>query len=312
VPVEGMGTNKARPETLTKVAQNMRFLTKASLTANPLAWEIVTHLPSYTQLTDLTIQGCRPKEYIWPRARTALKKLHWNISSQFEKESLPQTANFVINVAESTCPDLESLDISFGVGDFPAHVASPNIDQYQGIQRFDSPKLTRLRHFGLTYLCADISDQAELKALTLSFAALYSQSLNSISLPLGHNSPTREDLDFILEVCASLPHLKELSLVETRCRHEGQEMGALEFLTKLTSTLAGPNFEIERLSIDNIKVPYSSEVGKLFASLKSLKFLRVGDVDCGAENKDGEGTLDFESYRPASSLSFCFSNANIV
>jgi hypothetical protein len=80
------------------------------------------------------------------------------------------------------------------------------------------------------------------------------------------------DLDFILEVCASLPHLKELSLVETRRLHEGQETGALEFPTELTSVLASPNFEIERLSIDNIKVLYSPEVGKLFASLKSLKF----------------------------------------
>jgi hypothetical protein len=124
--------------------------------------------------------------------------------------------------------------------------------------------------------------------------------LNSISLPISYCSRTREDLDFILEVCASLPHLKELSLVETRCRHEGQEISALEFLAELTSALASPNFEIERLSINNIKVPYSPEVEKLFASLKSLKFLKVGDVDGGAEDKEGEGTLDFEAYRPAS------------
>jgi hypothetical protein len=124
--------------------------------------------------------------------------------------------------------------------------------------------------------------------------------LNSISLPISYYSRKREDLDFILEVCASLPHLKELSLVETRCLHEGQEIGALEFLSELTSALASPNFEIERLSIENIKVPYSPEVGKLFASLKSLKFLKVGDVDGGAEDKEGEGMLDFEVYRPAS------------
>ncbi len=115
-----------------------------------------------------------------------------------------------------------------------------------------------------------------------------------------------------MEVYASLPHLKELSLVETRCPHEGQEICALEFLKQLNSALFSPKFEIEILSIDSIKVPYSSQVGKLFASLRSLKFLKVGDVDGGAEDREGEGTLDFEAYRPASWLSICFADANIV
>ncbi|PMD16156.1 hypothetical protein NA56DRAFT_692911 [Hyaloscypha hepaticicola] len=294
-----IGTHEARPETLNKSAQNMRFLTKASLTANPLALEIVTNLPSYTQLTDLTIQKCQPKEYIWPRAyKTLKKKLHLNIwPRDDEDEPIPQTANFVIKVTESTCPDLESLDISFGAGGFPPSVASPNIDQYQGVQRSESSKLNQLRHFGLTYLRVDNSDQAKLNALTLSFAALYSQSLNSMSRPISFCSSTREALDFILEFCASLPHLKELSLIETNSGDEGQAISALEFLTELKSALASPNYEIERLSIDNIKVPYSPEVGELFASLKSLnlgpvifgklKKLHTCDIHAVITNEDG-------------------------
>jgi hypothetical protein len=119
------------------------------------------------------------------RARTTLKSLHWNIwSPHDEDETLSQTVNFVIKVAESTCPDLESFDISFGVRNRPVSVASPNNDQHQDTRRSESPKLTRLRHFGITYHWADIFDQAELKTLTTSFAALYCQSLNSISLPI--------------------------------------------------------------------------------------------------------------------------------
>ncbi len=129
VPEEGTSTDKARPETLIKTAQNMRFLTKASLTANPLALEIITNLPSYTQLTDLKIQTCQPKEYIWPRACTTLKKLYLNIwSRNDEDKTLAQTADFAKKVAESICPELEALNISFGHRNFEASVAPSKID----------------------------------------------------------------------------------------------------------------------------------------------------------------------------------------
>ena len=99
---------------------------------------------------------------------------------------------------------------------FPASVASSNIDEHQDTRRSESPKLTRLLHFGLTYHWADVSPRAEFKTLTTNFAALCGQSFDSISLPISYYSRTREDLDFILEVCASLSHLKELGLVETQ------------------------------------------------------------------------------------------------
>ena len=110
---------------------------------------------------------------------------------------------------------------------------------------------------------------------------------------------TRESSNFILQICSALPHLTELSLVETgTSTEEEQSISGLEFLRNITSELASPKREIERLSITNIHEPFSSELGGLFASLRSLKFLRLGDADGSNGPYGGDGRLDFESYGP--------------
>jgi hypothetical protein len=100
--------------------------------------------------------------------------------------------------------------------------------------------------------------------------------------------------------------------VETNCTREGdQGITGLEFLMELTSALASPTREIERLSITNIKEHYSPDIGRLFASWKSLNFLRLGDADMSTGPYANHGKLDFTSYQPVStciSLLCPFSN----
>jgi hypothetical protein len=304
----------AKPEMLTKVAQNMKCLIKASFTENPLAIEVVTNLPSYSRLTELSITGINPEEHIWSSALTALKRLHWAAPNLHgDQRSHTQTAEFLIKVVQSTCPDLESLDISLGhIAGSVSECTASSMVQYENIETPKSQALIKLRHLGLTYQNAYDDEQGELEALILNLAARYSATLESVSLPIKDGTMTRETATFVLETCATLPCLTELSLVETNCTREGdQGITGLEFLMELTSALASPTREIERLSITNIKEHYSPDIRRLFASWKSLNFLRLGDADMSTGPYANHGKLDFTSYRPVSaciSLLCPFSN----
>jgi hypothetical protein len=119
-------------------------------------------------------------------------------------------------------------------------------------------------------------------------------------------------LDFILGVCVSLPHLTELILshvtefdldqLEGLALDGRKKISGLQFITELTSTVASPRYEIGRLSVGNIGVPFSSDVGKFFASWKSLKFLQAGDND-GSFGLYVDEDLDFRSYTAVGTLS---------
>jgi hypothetical protein len=179
------GTAECRPDILIKAARNMRHLTKASFTANPLAIEVITNLPSYSQLTDLSIKGFKPEEHIWSLAPTALNKLHWTIPIVWRDDgNIIQAADFLIKVAENTCPNLESLDISFANRPTYIQPVSPasadSTDRYRQLQHFATPKLVRLRHFGLGYMNADGDRQIQLKDLILEFVTRYSRTLKSV------------------------------------------------------------------------------------------------------------------------------------
>jgi hypothetical protein len=296
------------PELLAKAAQNMKFLSKASFTSNPLSIQVITNLPSYSQLTTLSITGVKPEEHVWDIAPTSLKKLKWEVASGWdERDRNPwDIANLVIKVAEATCPDLESLEISFcdmygfRAPALPA-VSTDIFSRYQEIQISSTPKLTRLRHFSFKYEDASAEQQAAVEASFLELVTRYSKTLKSVSIPHRYGSMTRETLDFILKVCASLPNLAELILYEKKIGigQGGRHIG-VQFIRELTSTLASPKFEIERLSIGGIEVPFSPNIGKMFASLKSLKFLRVGDRDGSDGPYNHDGRLDFGSYGPVS------------
>jgi hypothetical protein len=106
--------------------------------------------------------------------------------------------------------------------------------------------------------------------------------MTSVSILTSHGAMTRETLDFILRVCVSLPHLTELVLTQlTKLTHfdrnqfedlagsgitvgDGRRrnrISGLQFITELTSTLASPKYEIERLSVENIEVLFRLILG---------------------------------------------------
>ncbi|KAE9371919.1 hypothetical protein N431DRAFT_378022 [Stipitochalara longipes BDJ] len=299
-----LGTEEGRPETIFQAARNMKFLTKASIVESPVAIEVINNLQSYSRLTDLTITGFKPEEYIWAPFPTALKSLHWTSPMRYgDQRSPPHTAGFLIKVVQSTCPALESLDISLRgrSGMVLEHLerTATSTPQYEHVKISEAPTLTKLRHFGLKYEKAYAAEQVELDVLILTFVTQHRHTLKSVSIPVKYGTITRETTNFVLKVCATLPCLTELSLVETTGTRGGEQgITGIEFLTELTSALASPAREIERLSITNIKDSFSPDVGKLFASWRSLKFLRLGDIEAEFGPYVIDGRLDFSSYAP--------------
>jgi len=297
-------TREGVAEIVVQAARNMIYLTKASFVENPLAIEVVDNLSSYSRLTDLTIEGFKPEEHIWQPNLTALKRLHWTSPVRNgDQRNPPHTASFLIKVVQSTCPALESLDISLlGLSGFILErLERPALSmaQYEHSKISEAPTLTNLRHFGLTYQDAYVAEQIELDAMIIHFVTKYSRTLKSVSLPINRGTVTLETSNFIRKVCAALPCLTELSLVETTCsRGGGQGITGLEFLEELTSALASPNREIERFSMENMKESFSPDIGRLFASWGSLKFLRLGDIDAEFGRYVNDGRLDFNSYAP--------------
>lgn len=94
-----------------------------------------------------------------------------------------------------------------------------------------------------------------------------------------------------------LPDLKELRLISTMEGGQGEGMTPYDFFYALTTKLSSPKFSIERFSVESIKCPFSADIGKLFQSWESLKFLRMGDGDNNNGPYDNDGRLDFGSYR---------------
>src|SRR4051812_29386637 len=103
------------PSLLVCAAKNMRNLTKLSPTKSPLAVQVITDLPLYPQLSDLTIDGINPNLHIWQNAPTAVRKLKWKIISssiQSDDKSAWENIQSFLEVLEASCPNLEELDIS--------------------------------------------------------------------------------------------------------------------------------------------------------------------------------------------------------
>jgi hypothetical protein len=119
-------------QTLVHAAQNIRLLSKASFTANPLSIQVIVNLPLYSQLTNLSITRVKPEEHIWNVAPSSLKKLKWDILATWYpiRHNPWDTAMFLIQVAEVTSPDLQSLDISFPTHGLSSHNCPCHFNRY--------------------------------------------------------------------------------------------------------------------------------------------------------------------------------------
>lgn len=287
---------------LVKAAQNMISLTQASLTPNQLAVQIVADLQSYIQLADLTIHGIHPEQHIWAMSPTSLTSLKWEMPTSYFRAfgSAWPAADYIVNVVENTCLALTSLDIGFsnreGQSELPA-VAPERARQYRLVPNERPTTLPHLRHFG--FRCwYGASEQGTIEINFLDFIERHRQSLKSVAIPLSYGPWSRGNLEFVLKVCGMLPDLKELRLISTKERGEGEGMTPYDFFYALTTKLSSPKFSIERFSVERIKYPFSADIGKLFQPWESLKFLRMGDGDNNNGPYDNDGRLDFGSYRP--------------
>ena len=278
-------------------AQNMKYLSKASFTPNPLTADIIANLQLYPQLVDLHIYGLAPRQHIWSNAPTSLTSLKWEIPAGWDREDPWDRAQFLVSVVEATCPGLESLDISL------RHIrherpmlsaARPERAQlYCDVQPTATAKLTQLRHFGFSYQYSKIP----IEEAFLSFVERHRQSLRSISIPVSYGPYTRGKLDFVLKACQLLPDLKELSLVETMSGGSSQDITVLDFFRELTTVLANPKVSIERFSVGNMGTSFSQSIGNLFGTWTSLKSLRMGDKDNKDSRWGNDGRPDFHGYK---------------
>lgn len=298
-------------------AQNMKFLSKAFFTPNPLAAHIIANLKSYSQLVDLHVCGLLPGEHIWSKAPVSLKSLKWDMPAgrRGADQNPWDTAQLLINIVGATCPGLEFLDISSvemrhtnSLFNLPA-VPPERAEQYRQANASASIKLTHLRYFGFSYKQSP-NHQSGIEAAFLGFIGRHGQSLKSISIPISCGPWNKEKLNFILKVCGFLPELKDLTLVETQTGQRGQMMSGYDFFHALTTALASPKFSIESFSVADIGVPFSPAIGKLFSSWTSLKCLRLGDADNDRNPSPygNDGRLDFHMYKPVGAHSFRLSH----
>jgi hypothetical protein len=287
-------------------AKNMKSLSRAFLTPNPLATHIIANLPSYSQLIDLHVYGLVPEVNIWGMAPVSLTSLKLEVITPWGRREDPwDTAQLLVNVVEATCPSLESLDISFcemrGAPPTLPIVPPERAQQYREVQATTTTKLTHLQHFGY-----NPGEQSAIEVSFLEFVSRHRQSLKSIVIPISCGPWTREKLQFILKVCDLLPSLDNLTLAQTQTAEYGETMSCLSFFHALTTALASPKYSIERFSAADIGMSFTPEIGQLFAFWKSLKFLRIGDADhnSGHSPYADDRHLNFEAYRTVSKHHF--------
>lgn len=300
---------------LSSIAQNMRNLSNADFTANSLAAKIITNIPSYQNLHHLTVNGIEPEQLIWDKFPTTLRSLKWAIPPTYARnESMGHPwdkVQFLINVVEFTCPDLESFDVDIASSNWRSRpgadlqqVAPHIVEQYRTSET-SSPRLMNLHHFGFVHPYYGVEDMAQQHYT--EFVQRYQQSLNSLTITVGDWSE-KKTLDFVQGACKILPNLKDLALVQSAGFAFRADPAGRNYLPAFIRSLLSLASSIEKLSIDNIGVSFSLAQSELFEGLTNLKVLRVGD----AENKDGpygdDGRINVTDYRD---VSLCFQTNRI-
>lgn len=282
-------------------AQNMKNLSDALLTPSHLAAHMIANLQSYIHLKRLQVYGLRPEDHIWRVAPVSLTNLRWKSPLMWSHDNPWQTATYLLNAVEKTCPALESLDI--GVCDMrETFVELPKVPEraqdYRDAQMSPTARLRRLRHFGFQHNhYIEKQRKQELRVKFLEFVKKHEQSLVSVCPPA---DCLAKDLDFISDVSESLPGLKELTLTGEANLLRRRNTTGPAFFPILMTRITSLTDSIERASI-NIDCPFSAAVGKLFNAWPSLKFLRIGDAgNQGGPYSNSYGMLDVVAYAPVS------------
>ncbi|KAF4631725.1 hypothetical protein G7Y89_g6403 [Cudoniella acicularis] len=243
-------------ELLILAARNLTRLRKASFTMNPLAAVIIDSLPSYSHLSELKIEGISPKQYLWNRNPTSLTTLKWRMPCGWSENQLSYVDS-LLQVVESTCPGLTSLDIAFSTSNSRQSELG-RLQEYSDITLPAVPTI-KLRHFGLEVGRGSSSEEEPRKTENrfLAIVERYRHSLKSVNIPISLGPWTREGLEYILKACKLLPHLSALRLNPTlpygELAQSHAHMTPYDFLQALTTNLASPGASIERFSVDNIE-----------------------------------------------------------
>ena len=295
-------------------AQTMTRLSKAVFNFNPLAIQVVTTLPSYSELIDLSLDGFIASKHIWKNEKTSLRKLHWKKSATqytYYVDKLPglfAELRFLLKVVEATCSDLEVFNIELAnTNTIPPErdtVVPPElVAEYNALPDQEEARLSKLRHFGFTVDIVHFQNgNEEIRTFILDVVGQYGHCLESITIPGGVQGWTREGTDFILKVCSLVPNLRVLKLVGNDLGFGwGSELGSLEALRELTTSPS--TAKMEKFSIANIAGHFSKEMGEVFKAWKNLKFLQVGDEDISGGPFGDDGRPQFDEYRPVSVIS---------
>ncbi|MAD85436.1 MAG: hypothetical protein CL912_20945 [Deltaproteobacteria bacterium] len=294
-------------------AKNMTCLSKALFNFNPLAVQVVTTLPLYPELTDLSLDGFTPSKHIWKNEKTSLRKLHWKKSATqytYYADKLPDMfveLRLLLKVVEATCPDMEVFNIELAnTNSIPPErdtVVPPELmAEYNALLEQTEARLSKLRRFGFIMNRVHFhAGNEEIRTFILDVVGRYGHCLESITIPGGAHAWTREGLDFILKVCSLVPNLRELNVLGNDLGlGSGSKLGSMEALRALTTSPA--TAKIEKFSIMNMGGHFSKETGEVFKAWKNLKFLQVGDEDISGGPFGDDGRPQFDEYRPVSTI----------
>lgn len=287
-----------------EAAKNMNLLTKAYLTPNPISAHILANLGSYPQLEHLETEELKLEDYIWSSSSTtALTSLKWTILFDWrDKRPAFKHASFLLKVAETTCPNLQSLDVvlkenrDYGTAPSLSTDDPPRAESYDSLNMGERNPLKDLRHFGFHYEYENALVEWE---LLLGAVERYKGSLKSVSTPI--NSHDRQTLDFLLKVAELLPGLKSFTITGNQgafCPEMETVMTGHKFFDGLTQGFVERGVELENFEVWNMQECFGEKMGILFRRWKGLKVVRLGDNN----DEDGEfgddGRLDFFKYRP--------------
>ncbi|CZR54921.1 uncharacterized protein PAC_04806 [Phialocephala subalpina] len=285
-------------------ARNLTQIKEVALTPCLMSAHILANLQRYSQLEELEVKGLKPEERIWTSTSTiSLTSLKCIIPSDWQDQRPPfETASFLLNVAETTCPNLQSIDVTLkqirGTPP-PLPTVDPSIPRSYLPSASNQPALKDLRHLGFHF--QDSRSESSVQDSVLQVVEKYKHSLVSLSIPLetGYNRGT---LNFLLKIADLLPSLKILSLSEPQDvnfynTENGDILTGFEFFDNLTTGFVERRIELERFEAWDLHSSFGERMGRLFGRWKGLKCLRVGDADNENTAFGNDGRLDFYNYR---------------
>lgn len=282
------GTHDEDVEMLTRAASNMKSLVRAHMFTGPLPSYIVTNLPLYFSLVELSIHDHYPSTIAWFQVTMPLRSLKWTIPAARVWGVPPKnpwaSAQLLESMLQATTPELESLDVWFNSDSSQREIdstPSPHAKQYLDLLRPSTTNLKKLKHFGMKIPPHDnIGDnQAD---FYLDFVSRHRNTLTSLALG-------KTETAYILQICSLVPKVKTLNLLQTL-------NSRMPDISILGPALSSPFYEIESFSFHDSGMTFGTRLASFFSSWKSLKCLLLGDHSLQSTQFGNDGRLEIAAY----------------